>query len=106
MRFACGATVLFCVLWVTPACRQAKELFSDPNLIGSADAYCRLIFEAPKRTLDSRCSPEDKARDEYARLVALASRPVPACIAALEPGVKAGRLKLHRQAAEACARAI
>ena len=72
----------------------------------TADAFCRLLFEAPRRNLEAHCAPGDKAGPEYERLTAVASRPVPACMAALEPGASAGRVKLHRGAAEACARAI
>ncbi len=79
---------------------------ADPNLVDKADTFCRLLFEAPKRQLEARCTPEDKGRPQYDRLVALASRPVEACVAALEPSVRAGRVKLHKPAAEACARAI
>jgi hypothetical protein len=84
---------------------KAAPTPSDPALMSAAD-FCRLVLGAPERHLASRCSPEDKKHSEYQRLAALSTRPVPACIAALEPGVTAGRLKLHRAAAEACAREI
>ena len=95
------------VVCLVSACKRDKSPPgpSDPGLM-SAAAFCRLILEAPKRHLASRCSPEEKKLAGYERLVAMASRPVAACVAALEPGVTAGRLKLHREPAEACARAI
>jgi hypothetical protein len=72
----------------------------------AADAFCKLVFEAPRRQLEAKCSAEDKARPEYTQLLQVASRPVASCALALEPGVAQGRLKLHKQKAEACARAI
>jgi hypothetical protein len=84
---------------------KTKGAPSDPSLL-EADAFCRLLFEAPKRHLATHCSAEDQARAEYARLGTVASRPVAACTAVLEPSRAAGRLKLHKPAAEACAKAL
>jgi hypothetical protein len=106
MRFRLAGVVFWLLAGVSCRDKSSTPGSSDPNLIASAEAFCKLVFEAPKRHLEAKCSPEDKSRDEYNRLLALASRPVAACAAALEPGIAKGRLKLHKAKAEACARAI
>lgn len=103
VRLRLTASLVLCVA----ACGRGKPPApnTDPNQL-TADAFCKLLFEAPKRQLAARCSTDDQKRDEYARLENLAVRPVAACIAALEPGRAAGRLVLHKGPAEACSRVL
>jgi hypothetical protein len=71
-----------------------------------AEAWCRRIFEAPKRKLSRSCSVADVERPERKDIEAVIAARVDRCVARAKSSVAAGRLQLSAAASDACAGAL
>jgi len=80
----------------------------EPVPLMSHQSFCDTVFGAPRRHLEARCSPADKAGRAYGTLVARAGRRVDQCLVdtQLAPSVETGRAQLLLEAALRCATAL
>jgi hypothetical protein len=77
----------------------------EPAVMGATD-FCRMIYEAPVRALEQRCSEAERITKAYAALSGTARERVQQCWQMLAADVQARRLTLPTSAAKRCAAAI
>ncbi|RLB66061.1 MAG: hypothetical protein DRI90_00370 [Deltaproteobacteria bacterium] len=75
-----------------------------PEPLLSRDGFCKLVFEAPRRHLEARCSAEEMTRPAYRYLIERAARLATQCRD--DWGVDGTRVQLPFNAAMGCAEAL
>ncbi len=76
-----------------------------PAVLGATD-FCKLVFEAPKRLLEKRCSAAEVTTPRFGLVTARVRDNVEMCWSMLHHGVESKRLTLPAVSAKRCAEAL
>ncbi len=76
-----------------------------PTMLGATD-FCKLVFEAPRRSLDASCTSADEQTRRYRAVATTTRERVQSCWKMLSQGVQHKRLALPVVAAQRCASAL